>query len=124
MRGMLGPSALRNRHRNAPRPAWKVADAFRQWLRGRPCACQDKNPDCGGLIRSAHVDHAGSKGMGTKVADSNCIPLSDNCHQLQHRIGWRTFETTYLPGKDAVKLSEEYWRAWPGRAKWEAQNDR
>lgn len=119
MRQILGPSALRNRHRNAPRPAWKVADAFRQWLRGRPCACAGKNPACDGPIRSAHVDHAGSKGVGTKVADSNCIPLSDACHNLQHSIGWRTFEKTYLPGGNAVTLSDAYWAAWPGRKKWE-----
>jgi hypothetical protein len=119
---MLARSAFRPRKTNAPRPAWKVAEAFRQWLRGRPCACQGKAPNCGGPIRSAHVDHAGSKGMGTKVADSNCIPLSDNCHRLQHTIGWRTFEATYLPGKDAVKLSNEYWSAWPGRKAWEQAN--
>lgn len=119
MRGMLGPAALRNRHRNAPRPAWKVADAFRQWLRGRPCACQGKNPNCGGKMLSAHVDHAGSKGMSTKVADSNCIPLTKACHDLQHLIGWRTFEAAYLPGGNAVALSDEYWRAWPGRKAWE-----
>lgn len=125
MRGMLGPAALRNRHRNAPRPAWKVADAFRQWLRGRPCACEGKNPDCGGLIRSAHVDYAGSKGMGTKVADCDCIPLSDNCHRLQHQIGWKSFETAFLKGLgSALLMANEYWRAWPGRAKWEIENVR
>jgi hypothetical protein len=118
----LGPAALRNRKKNAPRPAWKVADAFRQWLRGRPCACQGKNPDCGGPMRSAHVDYAGSKGMGTKVADSDCIPLSDNCHRLQHTIGWRSFEVKYLKGEGSGQaMSNEYWSAWPGRKAWEQQ---
>jgi hypothetical protein len=55
------------------------------------------------------------------VADRHCIPLSDYCHQHQHAIGWRTFERL-LPGGDAVKLAEEYWRAWPGRAAWEKAN--
>lgn len=118
---MLSRSALKPRKQNAPRPAWRVAEAFRQWLRGRPCACGGRSADCGGPIIAAHVDHAGGKGMGTKVADRFCIPLSDNCHNRQHRIGWRTFETE-LPGKDAVKLSNEYWRAWPGRAKWESDH--
>lgn len=121
MSSMLGPSALRSKFRNAPRPEWKVADSFRQWLRGRPCACEGRNPKCGGPIRSAHVDHAGDKGMGTKVADRHCIPLSDQCHKTQHAIGWRSFQTIYLKGRDAVAMAAEYWKAWPGRVAYERQ---
>jgi hypothetical protein len=94
-----------------------MAEAFKQWLRGRPCACGG-HKDCSGPIVAAHVDHAGGKGVGTKVADQHCIPLSDACHRRQHSVGWRTFERT-LPGGDAVTLSAEYWRAWPGRIAWE-----
>lgn len=123
MSRMLGPSMLRNRHKNAPRPAWKVADAFRQWLRGRPCACAGKNDDCGGPMRSAHVDYAGDKGMGSKVSDRFCIPLSDNCHRLQHSMGWQSFDERVLGGASrGLMLSQEYWAAWPGRAKWENEN--
>lgn len=70
---------------------------------------------------AAHVDHAGGKGVSTKVADKHCIPLCDYHHCIQHAAGWRTFET-YLPGKDAVKLAESYWQAWPGRKAWETKN--
>jgi hypothetical protein len=115
---MLARSAIKPRKRNAPRPAWKVADSYRQWLRGRPCACGGKL-NCGGKIVAAHVDNAGGKGMGTKVADKNCIPLSEYCHQLQHSIGWPRFEK-FLPGGSGPKLSVEYWNAWPGRLEWEA----
>jgi hypothetical protein len=119
----LGPASLRSRFKKAPRPDWKVADSFRQWLRGRPCACGGRNPDCGGPIRSAHVDYAAkgtpdAKGTATKVADRWCIPASDNCHQLQHNIGWPEFEKRFLPAK-ADLLAAEYWTRWPGRAKWE-----
>ncbi|WP_343518131.1 hypothetical protein [Sphingomonas sp.] len=125
MRGILGHSALRARKRNAPRPEWKVADAFRQWLRGRACACMGRNADCGGPMRSAHVDYAAkgtpdAKGASSKVADRWCIPLSDNCHKLQHVIGWPAFDARYLPAK-AEQLAAEYWRAWPGRKKWEQE---
>lgn len=123
MNRMLGPAMLRNRHKNAPRPAWKVADAFRQWLRGRPCACAGKNDECGGPMRSAHVDYAGDKGMGSKVSDRFCIPLSDNCHRLQHTMGWKSFDERVLGGASrGLMLSQEYWLAWPGRAKWENEN--
>lgn len=122
MRGFLGPAALRPRKKNRGRPEWKVADAFRQWLRGRPCACQGRNPDCGGPMRSAHVDYAGSKGIGTKVADSDCIPLTDNCHRLQHNKGWRWFDEQILggPGR-GLMMAQAYWQAWPGRSAWEKQ---
>lgn len=129
MRGMLGPSALKSRFTKAPRPAWKVAEAFCAWLRKRPCACEGRNPECRGPVRSAHVDGAGkgtrdAKGMSTKAADRFCIPLTDPCHQLQHTKGWPWFIANMLRGRDPIQLSEAYWKAWPGRAKWEAQNDR
>jgi hypothetical protein len=120
---MLPRSAIQSRHRNAPRPAWKVADAFGQWLRGRPCACGGRNKLCGGRIQAAHVPHKASKGIGTKAADKWMIPLSENCHlHTQHKRGWQTFAAEYLGGRDPVELAAEYWRAWPGRAKWEARN--
>lgn len=117
---MLARSAFAPRHKNAPRPPWKVAEAFKQWLRGRPCACAGRLCDGNSRTVAAHVDHAGGKGMGTKVADRHCIPLSDQCHRLQHSVGWRTYEQFLC--SDAVKLAEQYWRKWPGRSSWEAKN--
>lgn len=130
MRGLLGPSALRSRHRNAPRPDWKVADAYLKWLRGRPCFLADKggcglgDPPRRSPIEAAHVDCAGGKGMGSKVADANAIPLCQRHHDEQHgkigtfrqRGGWKTFQLKY--GFDAAKVAYAYWRAWPGRSKW------
>jgi hypothetical protein len=107
---------VRPRKRNAPRPAEKVAHGYLQWLRGRPCAMAYTNL-CQGPMVAAHVDHAGGKGMGTKVADRHAIPLCDWHHHDQHVRGWRTFEVK-LPGNDAVKLAEAYWRSWPGLAAW------
>ena len=73
-------------------------------------------------MQSAHVDHAGDKGTGTKVSDRFCIPLCDGHHRRQHSKGWRTFEAECLGGKSAIALSEAYWSAWPGRHAWEAAN--
>lgn len=109
---------VKPRKRNAPRPAWKVAEAFKQWLRGRDCACGGANPHCGGSMIAAHVDHAGGKGVGTKVADRHCIPLSDLCHKLQHQKGWRWFERNILR-ESAVTMAGDYWHLWPGRRVWE-----
>lgn len=108
----------RPRKRNAPRPAEKVAHGYLKWLRGRVCrvhgCCYDARTE------AAHVDHAGGKGVSTKVADRFAIPLCGGPaghHAEQHRIGWRSFEKKY--GFDAVEDAARYWRAWPGRIAWE-----
>ena len=102
------------RKRNSPRPAWKVATAYKQWLRGRPCACGGRNPECSGPTQAAHTPDPASKGMGTKADDHLCIPLSEYCHiHTQHRIGWPKFAAKYLPGP-IEEVRAAYWRAWKG----------
>lgn len=111
----------RPRKRNAPRPAEKAAPGFLQWLRGRECmvaphpACEQQR------LEAAHVDYAGGKGVGTKVADRWAVPLCSHHHREQHRIGWKTFERIYLI--DCKSAAEQYWRAWPGRIAWERKQD-
>lgn len=107
------------RRKNAPRPAWKVATAYLQWLRGRQCLVFNAN--CEGRTEAAHVDHAGGKGMGTKAADCHAIPLCTFHHRQQHTRGWRTFQNDHR--FDAVKAAAEFWRRWPGRAKWESEHE-
>lgn len=71
-------------------------------------------------MQAAHVPHKASKGTATKAADRFQIPLSENCHlHTQHRQGWQTFAAQFLGGRDPVELSNEYWKAWPGRLAWE-----
>jgi hypothetical protein len=69
---------------------------------------------------AAHVDHAGGKGTSTKVADRHCIPLCNDCHAEQHRLGWLTFEKL-LPMADAPALAGVFWMEWPGRVAWERE---
>jgi hypothetical protein len=99
-----------------------VAESYKKWLRGRPCAADGVY--CGGKVIAAHVDHAGGKGMGLKVADRYCIPLCDAHHTRQHNKGWHTFEGECLGGKSAVAMADAYWNAWPGRIEWERENER
>ena len=108
----------RPRHRNAGRPAEKDARGFLQWIRGRRCLAECSA--CSGKVVSAHVDYAGGKGMATKVSDRYAIPLCHFHHQLQHSMGWATFDHVYLRRYGgALEASNQLWRAWPGRAKWE-----
>lgn len=76
--------------------------------------------ECSGKVRACHVDHAGGKGLGTKVADKHSLPMCDGHHAEQHRIGWRPFERKYK--LDAVVMASLFWRHWPGRAAWEAKH--
>ena len=109
----------------AGRPAWKCAEEYKRWLRKLPCSCcghirTDENP-----IVAAHVDHGGqgtadAKGTGTKAADRWCIPLCDDCHKRQHRLGWKSFEIE-LPTREATSLARAFWQRWPGRVAWERQ---
>lgn len=112
----LSAAAFKPRHKNSPRPAWRVAEAFKQWLPA------DGYGLCEGRMEAAHVDHAGGKGVGLKVADRHCIPLCEDHHRRQHRRGWQTFEAECLAGKSAIGIAEAYWLAWPGRAAWEREH--
>lgn len=119
---------VKPRKRNAPRPAEKSALPFLQWLRGRECACAGRNAKCGGKIQAAHGPDKATKGTGTKCRDSCAMPLSENCHALQHRLGWISFGISYLGTADvtnagAVAVCDAYWRAWPGRIAWERKQE-
>ena len=104
----------------AGRPAWKCAEGFKRWLRQLPCAACGLDANSVRVV-AAHVDHAGGKGVASKVADRHCIPLCDPCHIQQHAAGWLTFEKG-LPGQSAPALATTYWERWPERLKWEREN--
>lgn len=120
---MLPQSAFRNRHKNRGRPPEKSIPAYLKWLRGRPCLLEWTG-DCGGKIHACHVDHAGDKGMSTKVSDCFAIAMCTAHHAEQHNKGWRTFETRYE--FDGVETAEKYFGAWlntPMGAKWMMERD-
>lgn len=100
----------RPRHRNAPRPAWKVAKAYHQWLRGRPCALA-QDGSCSGRMEAAHTPDPGSKGIGTKAADHNAIPLCQGHHKRHTDKGWSAIGLTR---ESAQALAAAYWAAWKG----------
>ena len=108
---------VRPRKQNPPRPAWKVAESYKQWLRGRKCAFH--GPDCWGKIEAAHTPDPMSKGMSTKAADCNCIPACQWHHNLQTVKGW---SAVGLTRETAAQMADSFWKLWPGRAAWEAEN--
>jgi len=98
------------RRRNAPRPAWKVATAYLQWLRGRECAFAARG-GCSGRMEAAHTPDPLSKAMGSKAADYNAIPACQAHHKLQTDKGW---SAVGLTRETAQEMAAAYWRAWPG----------
>lgn len=117
---MLARVNTRPRRRNAGRIAEKSAPGYLKWLRGRDCHLAGKGGHaCSGQVRACHVDHAGDKGVGTKVSDRFAMPMCDGAHGEQHRIGWRSFEQAH--GLDAIAVASAFWSAWPGRVAWERE---
>lgn len=130
---MIPRSAIKPRHRNAPRPAEKSCPQFRAWLIRRPCFLYDHalggcgwgEPPRKSFVEAAHVDRGGDKGMGTRASDRFCIPLCQRHHDEQHgkigafrdRGGWPKFQAKY--GFTAVDVSGDYWHLWPGRIAFE-----
>lgn len=98
------------RHKNAPRPAWKVEVAYKKWLRGRPCAAKHISP-CWGKMEAAHTPDPMSKGVGTKAADHNCIPLCQTHHKLHTNKGWSAIGLTR---ESARRTAAAYWSLWKG----------
>jgi hypothetical protein len=110
----------RPRKRNAPRIAEKSAPGFLQWLRGRSCIFAFLAGDCGGKIEAMHLDFAGGKGVGTKVADQYAVSSCAKHHALQHSLGWDTFcKRTGIYKDSLLVAANHFWRTWPGRAAWE-----
>lgn len=109
------------RKRNAPRPAWKVATSYLQWLRGRPCAVASK--ECMGKIEAAHTPDPDSKGMGTKAADYGAVPLCTWHHRQQHDIGWPAFAKLHSI-KSIDEWRSAFWKAWPGWFAWKQDLER
>lgn len=110
------------RHKNSPRLAEKSAPGFLKYVRGRNCLVA--NAGCSERVEAAHVDYAGGKGTGTKVADRYAVPLCSTHHNRQHVLGWRPFEQQYFGEAGyALKAAEFLWSRWGGRAKWEAKNN-
>ncbi len=101
---------IRPRKRNAPRPAWKVQKAYHQWLRGRACLLAGLM-ECEGPMEAAHTPDPSSKGMGTKAADHNAIPLCRKHHRLHTNGGWSKINLSRETARDAAAT---YWRAWKG----------
>lgn len=111
------------RHKNAGRPPEKDARGFLQWLRGRECSFADHG-GCEGKIEAMHLDFAGGKGMGSKVADSFAIPACSYHHRRQHNRGWISFCREFGVTKEQLlSAADRLWRAWPGRLAWERKRN-
>lgn len=116
---MLARTAFKPRKRNSR----KADDARRfpshlAWLRKRPCILEGRfGHACEGRMEAMHVDRAGGKGIGIKVADFWAVPACSIAHQLYHQYGSLTWEHTWAV--DLVEAAKQYAKASPHRHLWE-----
>lgn len=108
-------------HKNSGRPPEKDAPKFLEWLRKTHVCVFSADGNCAGRKEAMHLDFAGGKGIGTKVADRFSVVACAFHHGLQHTLGWATFLRRMGVTKEALlAVAEKLWREWPGRFKWEA----
>lgn len=67
--------------------------------------------DCDGRMEAAHTPDPASKGVGTKAADHNAIPLCQAHHRLHTNKGWSAIGLTRETARNAARA---YWAAWKG----------
>lgn len=107
------------RRKNSGRPDEKSALGFLQWLRGRPCIFADHG-GCEGKIEAMHLDFAGGKGVGSKVADRYALPSCSFHHRRQHQRGWISFcREMEVTKEQLLNAAAILWNQWPGRRAWE-----
>lgn len=112
---------LSPRHKNSGRPPEKDAPKFLEWARKTHGCLFRADGNCAGRIEAMHLDFAGGKGMGSKVADRFTVIACSYHHDRQHKRGWATFLREFGVTKEALlEAADKMWRAWPGRLKWEA----
>ena len=62
-------------------------------------------------MEAAHTPDPASKGIGTKAADHNSIPLCKHHHEMHTTRGWSAIGLTR---DTAQAMAAAYWRLWKG----------
>lgn len=62
-------------------------------------------------MEAAHTPDPLSKGLSTKAADYNAIPLCQHHHKLHTVRGWSAIELTR---ERAQRMAGAYWSLWKG----------
>lgn len=62
-------------------------------------------------MEAAHTPDPMSKGIGTKAADHNAIPLCQGHHKLHTDKGWSAIDLTR---ETARRKAAAYWSLWKG----------
>jgi hypothetical protein len=80
-----------------------VDEAYREWIRGRPCVLfgHPAGHQCLGAVECCHVKTRGAGGHDR----GNCYPGCRGAHTLQHTLGIRSFEKLF--GIDLAAIASE-----------------
>ena len=119
---MLSRSAFRPRKQNSHKAAeTRSFPSHLKWLRGRPCILEGRfGHACEGRMEAMHVDGAGGKGMGLKVADYKAVPGCSEAHRLYHQHGALSWQRAW--NVDLEKAWRQYAAASPHKHLWESRD--
>jgi hypothetical protein len=97
----------------APRIKLKVVGdsdpVYLAMIRTLPCLGCNDEPSQAAHVRMQSGTHNKHGGIGKKPADKWAVPLCDDCHREQHRIGERGFWS--IVGINPVLLAERLYAA-------------
>lgn len=101
--------------------AWRVTDAFRQWVRGFCCyRCGSSHGVQAAHYRGKWVPYKFRGGTSLKPADLLCAPLCLECHTEQGSMGHDQWDA--LTGKDMAQIALDLWerflRETPAGRRW------
>lgn len=111
------------RPQKRPRVKMNVRESERIELPGhlryiRLCRCCVEDAFCDGRIEAAHVRIGSDGGTGLKPSDCYAVPLCQEHHRLQHKIGERRFWG--MRKMDPHLVAESYWKLSPPAQKYRA----
>jgi hypothetical protein len=91
------------------------------WVRGHECCIAGKSGHaCEGRMEAHHVREGSNGGMGLKCDDSEAVPLCAEGHALGHRIGWQTFQRSFLVNLPGI--AADLWKRSPHRISYERKH--
>ena len=96
----------RIKKRGGDRFKGKRNEAFREWVRGLPCALAGCVIQRGDESHCAHVKTRGAGGGDV----GNCLPLCPAHHRSQHDMGIKSFEQ--WQHVDLAKRAQDYAARW------------
>jgi len=91
---MMLPRIPRAVPRGKRKPGLRLRPKHLEFIRQLPCVVCGKRNDFGSPVQAAHIRCGTDGGTAIKPSDRYTVPLCEQCHAKQHRVGELTFWST------------------------------